>query len=128
MGMLHPVFNRLAAGKRKKSKLTKSQQALKEAEAKMLASHSKPLEKGAKANGLSLSKTLSKTPVLSEEAQSTSVDNNQLFQKLKGTTAPKPKKSYTGTKMLGTSQLHKSNEVPVFSNEEIVDIAKMRRG
>jgi hypothetical protein len=36
-------------------------------------------------------------------------------------------KVYTGTKMLGVSQLHKSNAVPVFSQEEIVDISKMRR-
>jgi hypothetical protein len=36
-------------------------------------------------------------------------------------------KVYTGTKMLGVAQLHKSNAVPVFSSEEIVDISHMRR-
>jgi hypothetical protein len=35
---------------------------------------------------------------------------------------------YTGTKMLGIGVLHKSNAVPVFSEEEAVDISKMRRG
>ena len=35
---------------------------------------------------------------------------------------------YTGTKMLGIGQLHKSNAVPVFSNEEAIEIARMRRG
>lgn len=39
----------------------------------------------------------------------------------------KPSPVYTGTKMLGIGQLHKSNAVPVFSNEEAVDIARMRR-
>lgn len=34
---------------------------------------------------------------------------------------------YTGSKMLGVSTLHKSNGVPVFSDEEIKDISKMRR-
>ena len=35
---------------------------------------------------------------------------------------------YTGTKMIGIGVLHKSNAVPVFSDEEAVDISKMRRG
>lgn len=39
----------------------------------------------------------------------------------------KPSPVYTGTKMLGIGQLHKSNAVPVFSNEEAIDIARMRR-
>jgi len=34
---------------------------------------------------------------------------------------------YTGTKMLGVATLHKSNAVPVFSQEEATDISKMRR-
>jgi hypothetical protein len=34
---------------------------------------------------------------------------------------------YTGTKCLGVSVLHKSNGVPVFSQEEVVEISKMRR-
>lgn len=37
-------------------------------------------------------------------------------------------KVYTGTKIVGIGTLHKSNAVPVFSNEEAIDIAKMRRG
>lgn len=38
-----------------------------------------------------------------------------------------PEKIYTGDKMLGTATLHKSNTVPVFSQEEICDIVHMRR-
>ena len=34
---------------------------------------------------------------------------------------------YTGEKVLGISVLHKSNGVPVFSQEEVIDISKMRR-
>jgi hypothetical protein len=35
--------------------------------------------------------------------------------------------TYTGEKVLGISVLHKSNGVPVFSQEEAIDISKMRR-
>jgi hypothetical protein len=38
-----------------------------------------------------------------------------------------PPKVYTGTMVKGIATMHKSNAVPVFSNEEAVDIAKMRR-
>lgn len=34
---------------------------------------------------------------------------------------------YTGTKILGIGTMHKSNAVPVFSDEEAHDIATMRR-
>ena len=34
---------------------------------------------------------------------------------------------YTGDKCLGISVLHKSNGIPVFSQEEVIDISKMRR-
>jgi hypothetical protein len=37
------------------------------------------------------------------------------------------RKVYTGTKMIGIGTLHKSNAVPVFSDEEAQDIARMRR-
>lgn len=38
-----------------------------------------------------------------------------------------PAKVYTGTKVKGIATMHKSNAVPVFSNEEAIDISKMRR-
>lgn len=39
-----------------------------------------------------------------------------------------PDKVYTGTKIIGIGTLHKSNAVPVFSDEEAVEISRMRRG
>lgn len=36
-------------------------------------------------------------------------------------------KEYTGTKVKGIGTMHKSNAVPIFSDEEAVDISKMRR-
>lgn len=35
--------------------------------------------------------------------------------------------TYTGTKCKGVGTMHKSNAVPIFSDEEAVDISKMRR-
>jgi hypothetical protein len=43
-------------------------------------------------------------------------------------TCVKPQdKEYTGTKIKGIGTMHKSNAVPVFSDEEAKDISKMRR-
>ena len=38
-----------------------------------------------------------------------------------------PAKVYTGTKVKGIATMHKSNAVPVFSDEEARDISRMRR-
>lgn len=45
-----------------------------------------------------------------------------------GTATLAPAKVYTGTKVKGIATMHKSNAVPVFSDEEAVDISRMRRG
>ncbi len=39
-----------------------------------------------------------------------------------------PPKVYTGTKVKGIATMHKSNAVPVFSDDEAVEISRMRRG
>ena len=44
-----------------------------------------------------------------------------------GTCTVKPSKVYTGTMVKGIATMHKSNAVPVFSDEEAVEISKMRR-
>ena len=41
--------------------------------------------------------------------------------------ALKESPKYTGTKVKGIGTMHKSNAVPIFSDEEAHDIAKMRR-
>ena len=45
-----------------------------------------------------------------------------------GNAVLKPSKVYTGTKVKGIATMHKSNAVPVFSDEEAVEISRMRRG
>jgi len=44
-----------------------------------------------------------------------------------GVAALAPAKVYTGTKVKGIATMHKSNAVPVFSDEEAKDISSMRR-
>lgn len=44
-----------------------------------------------------------------------------------GNTAP-VHKVYTGTKIIGIGTMHKSNAVPIFSDEQAVEISRMRRG
>ena len=41
--------------------------------------------------------------------------------------AKAPEKIYTGTKIKGIGTLHKSNAVPIFTDDEAIDIAHMRR-
>jgi len=45
-----------------------------------------------------------------------------------GIASSKPTMQYTGDKMLGIGTLHKSNAVPVFSDGEAKEMARMRRG
>lgn len=44
-----------------------------------------------------------------------------------GSTAVRPSMMYTGDKIKGIGTMHKSNMVPVFSNDEAKDLASMRR-
>ena len=44
-----------------------------------------------------------------------------------GAVASKSIPQYTGTKIIGISQMAKSNAIPVFEQEHIIDIARMRR-
>jgi hypothetical protein len=44
-----------------------------------------------------------------------------------GNATLKPAKQYTGTKVKGIATMHKSNAVPVFSDEQAIDISRMRR-
>jgi len=45
-----------------------------------------------------------------------------------GPCALKPNPVYTGDKIKGIGTMHKSNAIPVFSDQEAMEIATMRRG
>jgi hypothetical protein len=44
-----------------------------------------------------------------------------------GVTYAKAPNTYTGDKLIGIATMHKSNMVPIFSQEDAEDISKMRR-
>jgi len=44
-----------------------------------------------------------------------------------GAVSSKPIPQYTGTKIIGIGTMHKSNAVPIFSDDEAVEISRMRR-
>lgn len=127
MAMMHPSLNNIG-GRKKKRKPKKAELALAEAERKMLAKHSRPLEKGAKANGVNVIIDYRNKKDPGEVKTLVDPDPQVAFRKMQGDTAPRKSVQYTGTKMLGIAAMHKSCEVPVFSQEEAVDISKMRRG
>lgn len=53
---------------------------------------------------------------------------NGTYHKIKGDCTKKENPKYTGTLVKGIATMHKSNAVPVISQQEAEDIAKMRRG
>ena len=40
----------------------------------------------------------------------------------------KDKPTYTGTRLIGIATMHKSNAVPIFSEEDAIEVSRMRRG
>ena len=62
------------------------------------------------------------TPYRRETAAIPSLGTHQ------GECTRKQQQSYTGTAMMGIATLHKSNAVPVFTQEDAVEISRMRRG
>jgi len=72
----------------------------------------------------SVSKGVYKPPVVirREVIRAPSVDTG-----IGNATKPIEGKRYTGSSMIGIATMHKSNLVPVFAEENCVELAKMRR-
>ena len=106
---------------------------------KMLAAHASPLERGAKSKGIEVQppkrkkrfskhvENVSMVPPLTVPPGRTTSHDLLSRETPGGNASRAPDKKYTGTKMLGIGQLHKSNSVPVFQEDDAVDIARMRR-
>lgn len=47
--------------------------------------------------------------------------------KVRANTFLKPRDSYTGTYVIGIGTMHKSNSIPITSDQQAKDIARMRR-
>lgn len=104
-----------------KSKVKKRPKAEREQYEKWLESHkpTKPLKISRSSNLLTDYKL--SAPAGRETKRLPSLNTGET-----GATKATPK-VYTGTKVVGIATMHKSNAVPVFSDEEAVEISKMRR-
>lgn len=111
----------------KKKKLTVQQQKLKDDFDKMMSAHSRPLERGARAKG----QTVTSAPASKRSQPLLESSRKNVEPSLDTGYSRTPQRAhhvYTGDKMVGISMMHKSNLVPVFSAEAAQDVAKMRRG
>ena len=61
------------------------------------------------------------------ETQTSDVVVGRLASWVTGPVATKQTPAYTGTKIIGIGTMHKSNAVPIFSDDEAKDISSMRR-
>lgn len=55
------------------------------------------------------------------------LDNAPSLDSGLGTTPMRESPRYTGDAMIGISSTHKSNDIPIFSKDHILDISKMRK-
>lgn len=109
-------------GKRKKSKPTLKQRELQNSWNQLLE-QSKPKKTYLEVDCKSRPKDL---VLKSEVYRRETIYHNSLNSK-KYDTFKKEQHYYTGDKMKGIGTLHKSNAVPIFTDEEAIDQANMRR-
>jgi hypothetical protein len=111
----------------KKRKPTKAERELAAQWATVVASHQKPLERGAKSRGTpAKAVAVAKMPVLVVPADRSS-RSVPSFDSGKGIAALPPAKTYTGNEVIGIAVMHKSCLQPIFNEEAAKDSAKMRR-
>jgi hypothetical protein len=119
-------------GKKKGKKKWASAEAKQKAEKledswkQLLKRHAVEQDERKRVRGLSAPSLSSTYSLKIPEGRNTTAHINSLDTGL-GNAVLKPTKQYTGTKVKGIATMHKSNAVPVFSDEEAIDISKMRR-
>lgn len=116
-------------GKRKgKKKFASAEQARK---ARELDAEWKELQKrwGVEAEDKKRKRALAAEPYVAPKPLHRGADQARIPSRDSGSgnATLKPAPVYTGDKMIGIGQLHKSNAVPVFRTEDAEDIARMRR-
>ena len=96
---------------------------------KIVSTHLRPLERGAQSKGVRpVSSQTSAESVIRES--STRLPSFRLPSRVTpgSSTALNSKPEYTGDRLLGIAVLHKSCLQPVFSQEDAIEISRMRRG
>ena len=124
--------------KRKTSKTSAEKRKLEADWLALIAKHATPLERGAVSKGSKL-ETVPKKKRHSKHIEQVSGvpkltvppgrETPKIPSRVTGghSTKAKDVPTYTGTAMKGIGQMHKSNMIPLFSDEHMVDIATMRR-
>lgn len=113
MGFAHPAFNNIG---KCKTKLTAKQQRAK-------AEHEQWLRK----RGLHTEQLAARKTKPRVETESVVNKREHKTSDTVGNGFAKAPNVYTGNKLLGIATMHKSNMVPVFSKEDAIEIASMRR-
>lgn len=90
-------------------------------------SESSPTQKATQGSGVTKIHQVSVSEV--QTGRNGSMEQNSEVGKkwITGPVSSKPSPVYTGTKMIGIGTMHKSNAVPIFSDDEAKDISSMRR-
>lgn len=90
-------------------------------------------EKEKKDTGKKVATTLATLPSRSTSALSVNTTGSQATKNhsrkewITGAVSSPAAKVYTGTKVKGIATMHKSNAVPIFTDEEAIEVARMRR-
>lgn len=129
MHLVHPSLS-LGGKKKGKQKYRNSEQARK---ARELEESWKDMQKrwGVEADDKKRRRALAAEPLVYSLTTPVGRTNTHHIKSLdtghSGPVSSKPNPQYTGTKILGIGTMHKSNAVPVFSDEEAISISSMRR-
>jgi hypothetical protein len=129
MHLVHPSLS-LSGKKKGKQKYRNSEQARK---ARDLEESWKEMQKrwGVEADEKKRRRALTAEPLVYSLPTPVGRTNTHHIKSLdtghSGPVSSKPNPQYTGTKILGIGTMHKSNAVPVFSDEEAISISSMRR-
>lgn len=129
MHLVHPSLS-LSGKKKGKQKYRNSEQARK---ARDLEESWKEMQKrwGVEADEKKRRRALAAEPLVYSLPTPVGRTNTHHIKSLdtghSGPVSSKPNPQYTGTKILGIGTMHKSNAVPVFSDEEAISISSMRR-
>jgi hypothetical protein len=114
------MFIHCRTPKSKKRKVPKTQQAQYDAWLKSIEDM-KPKSLSKYSNNLTIKSPVVTDVYVRETAKIKSLDTGPAVA------VKKPTKVYTGTMVKGIATMHKSNAVPVFTDEQARDISSMRR-
>ena len=118
---MHPMYNMSGSSKKNKKMKFKSVEAKREYELSLNSEFGVAQKRKGVYNSHMTNSILTPRAYVRETAKIPSRGNGM------GNAAKPADKVYTGSKMIGVATLHKSNAVPVFSNEEAINMANMRR-